>query len=391
MPPVRYHASQFPPVELDWSRLIPLLGPTAAAIARYDGMLAAVPNADLLLSPLTTQEAVLSSRIEGTRATIGEVLEFEAGHESSPEKRQDIRGILNYRAALKEAVQLMQALPLCERVIRASHRVLLTGVRGDKTAPGEYRRIQNWIGPPGSTEETARYVPVAVGDIPSAMSAWERYANGDAPDRLVQLAALHAEFESIHPFLDGNGRIGRMLVPLFLWQVGLIRHPTFYISAYFEARRDAYYDGLLAVSKNHDWTGWCRFFLQAVQAQAEENLSRTRAILGLHEDMKRRLPEMTRSQHAMKALDWVFWRPTFRTADFVAQSGIPAATAKRFLKLLKEAGVLKTVIEGGGRRPPVVAFAALLNMAEGHDYREAHLLAANPFAAHKSRKTEQQP
>ena len=367
MPPVRYHAGRFPPVELDWPQLIPLLGSTAAAVARYDGMLAAVPNADLLLSPLTTQEAVLSSRIEGTRATMGEVLEFEAGHESSPEKREDIQEILNYRASLREAVHLMQALPLCERVIRASHRVLLTGVRGDKAAPGEYRRIPNWIGPPGSTEDTARYVPVAAGDVPASMSAWERYANGEAPDRLVQLAVLHAEFEAIHPFLDGNGRIGRMLVPLFLWQAGLIRHPMFYISAYFEARRDEYYDGLLAVSKDHDWTGWCRFFLQAVQAQAEENLARTRAILGLYEDMKRRLPELTRSQHAVKALDWMFWRPIFRTADFVAESEIPQATAKRFLKLLKDEGVLKTAIEGGGSRPAVVAFAALLNVAEGRD------------------------
>jgi Fic family protein len=367
MPPVRYHTGRFPPEKLDWPVLIPLLGPAAAAVARYDGMLAAVPNPDLLLSPLTTQEAVLSSRIEGTRATMGEVLEFEAGHEAAPEKREDIQEILNYRAALREASQMMRTLPLCERVIRASHRVLLTGVRGDEKAPGEYRRIPNWIGPAGSTVETARYVPVGADQLPAAMSAWERHANGDAPDRLVQLAVLHAEFEAIHPFLDGNGRIGRMLVPLFLWQTGLIRHPMFYISAFFEARRDAYYDGLLAVSKDDDWTGWCRFFLQAVQTQAEDNLTRTKAILDLYEEMKRKLPEMTRSQHAVKALDWIFARPIFKSADFVAGAGIPEATAKRFLRLFRDTGILKTVLPGGGSRSAVVACAALLNIAEGRD------------------------
>lgn len=367
MAAVRYHTGRFPPEKLDWPVLIPLLGPAAAAVARYDGMLAAVPNPDLLLSPLTTQEAVLSSRIEGTRATMGEVLEFEAGHEGAPEKREDIQEILNYRAALREAVQMMRTLPLCERVIRGSHRVLLTGVRGDNKAPGEYRRIPNWIGPAGSTIETARYVPVGADQVPAAMSTWERYGNGDAPDRLVQLALLHAEFEAIHPFLDGNGRIGRMLVPLFLWQTGLIRHPMFYISAFFEARRDAYYDGLLAVSQNDDWTGWCRFFLEAVQTQAEENLARTRAILDLYENLKRRLPEMTRSQHAVKALDWIFARPIFKTADFVTGAGIPEPTAKRFLRLFKDTHILKTVIPGGGPRPAVVACAALLNIAEGRE------------------------
>ena len=238
---VHYHTGQFPPDErLDWPALIPFIGPAAGALARYDGMLAAVPNPDILITPLTTQEAILSSRIEGTVATMGDVLGFEAGQTpDSPARRDDFQEVLNYRSALRRAEELLAELPLSLRVVREAHAVLMRGVRGEGKAPGEFRRLSNWIGPPGCTIEEAAFVPVGADALPVAMSAWERYIHGDAPDRLVQLAVLHAEFEALHPFLDGNGRLGRMLVPLFLWQFGLIRAPRFYISAYFEARRDA--------------------------------------------------------------------------------------------------------------------------------------------------------
>jgi len=331
-------------------------------------MLAAVPNPGVLLAPLTTQEAVLSSRIEGTEATMGEVLEFEAGREAaSPERREDIQEVLNYRAAMREAERLLATLPLSQRVVLGAHKVLLAGVRGQNKAPGEYRRIPNWIGPPGCTIETARFVPIGSDKLPDAMGAWERYAHDDAPDRLVQLAILHAEFEALHPFLDGNGRLGRMLVPLFLWQSGLIRQPMFYISAYFEARRDAYYDGLLAVSRDDDWTGWCRFFLEAIRTQAEDNLTKAQGILALYEDMKRRIPEMTRSQYAIRALDWIFERPIFKSSDFVELAGIPDPTARRFLGVLQTGAVLRVLAPGSGRRAAVLAFPALLNIAEGRE------------------------
>src|SRR5690606_30534808 len=186
----------------------------------------------VLLSPLTAQEAVLSSRIEGTQATLGEVLEFEAQgdllDESTP-KKADIREVLNYRAALKEAVRLLQELPLSQRLLKAAHRVLMEGVRGRNKDPGEYLRVPNWFGPPGCSLEDARYVGCDVGHLPDNMGALERYLHGDAPDRLVQLAVAHAEFEAIHPFLDGNGRLGRLLVPLFLVEKGLLSSPNFYI------------------------------------------------------------------------------------------------------------------------------------------------------------------
>lgn len=364
--PVYYHTGQFPPRDLDWSGLVPLLGPTAAAVARYDGMLSAVPNATLLLAPLTTQEAVLSSRIEGTQATMGEVLEYEAGQEDfSPERRGDIQEVINYRAALHTAENLLADLPLSQRVVRETHRTLLSGVRGENKNPGEYRQIPNWIGPRGCDIEDARFVPAGADQLPGAMSDWERYVHEDVPDRMVQLGVMHAEFESLHPFLDGNGRLGRMLVPLFLWQTGLIQRPMFYVSGYFEARREAYYEHLLSVSRDNDWTGWCAFFLDAVKHQAEENLSKTRAILDLYENMKRRMPEMTRSQYAIKALDWIFERPIFRASDFIAASGIPAPTARRFLGVLRDEEILLTLVSASGRRSAVFTFPDLLNTVEG--------------------------
>ena len=183
----------------------------------------------------------------------------------------------------------------------------------------------------------------------------------------MQLAVLHAEFEALHPFLDGNGRLGRMLVPLFLWQHNLIRAPVFYISAYFEARRDTYYDGLLGVSRDGDWTGWCRFFLDAVRVQAEENLTKAKGILSLYDAMKAGVPTMTRSQYAIAALDWIFGHPIFKSTFFVADAGIPKPTARRILNVLCREGILRVIVPGSGRRAGILVFPGLLKIAEGSE------------------------
>ncbi len=324
--PVHYHSGKFPPPELDWSRLISLIGKANGAVARYDGLLSAIPNAAVLLSPLTTQEAVLSSRIEGTQATIGEVLEYEAKGETSDlasEKEADIWEVLNYRKAMRAAESMLNELPLSQRVICEAHRILLAGVRGHGRSPGEYRRIPNWIGPSGCSIEEARYVPIGANMLPDAMSEWERYIHSEEPDRLVQLAIIHAEFEALHPFLDGNGRLGRMLIPLFMYYTRLIQQPMFYISAFLETNREAYYERLLAISRDNDWTSWVAFFLTAVIEQAGDNLSKANAILELYNTMKTRFAEITRSQYAIHALDWVFERPIFKSPDFIASASIP--------------------------------------------------------------------
>lgn len=366
MKPVPYHEGRFPPeAHLDWQRLLPLIGPATSALARYDGMLAAIPNPRVLLAPLGTREAVLSSRIEGTQATISEVLVFEAGDRAaSPERVNDIHEIINYRRAIANTQELLEDLPLSGRVIRAAHKILLSGARGASRAPGEYRRTPNWIGPPGCTIEEAKYVPVSSERLADAMSGWESYIHQDMPDLLVQAANLHAEFEALHPFLDGNGRLGRMLIPLFLWQRGCIERPMFYISAYFEANRDAYYEKLLAVSRDNDWTGWCDFFLKAVKHQADDNLTKTQGILDLHDDLKRRIGDATRSRHAIRTLDWIFQQPVFSVKRFVQGTDIPVPSAHRVLADLQKHGILKKFSMASGSRAAIFAFQELLEIVE---------------------------
>ena len=298
MSPVHYREGAFPPdKQIDWPELVPYIGPAAAAVARYDGMLATVQNSDILISPLMMHEADMSSRIEGTQATMRDALEFEAGREpESPAKRDDIQEIINYRNAMFQAGEALKKLPLCLRVLKEAHRALMYGARGQGKSPGEFRRIQNFIGKDNRID---------------AMSAWEKYIHTETPDLLVQAAVLHAEFEAIHPFLDGNGRLGRMLIPLFLWKRGLIRVPAFYISAYLENHRPAYFERLLAVSRDDDWTGWARFFLQAVQKQAEINSAKSEEMICLYDNMKNHFMERIRSQYALHTLDWIFKKPIF--------------------------------------------------------------------------------
>lgn len=371
MSTVRYHTGAFPPPDLEWPRLVPLLRPAGAAVGQYDLMLSTLPNPQVFLSPLTTQEAVLSSRIEGTQATMTEVLEYDAGggrEDADPEKTADIQEVINYRQAIRQATDLLADLPLSGRLIRSAHGTLLQGVRGQNCAPGDYRKTQNWIGPPGCTEADARFVPIDAGSLPASMTTWEKYLNDDSQqDTLVQLAIVHAEFEALHPFLDGNGRLGRMLIPLFLFSRKLLTAPTFYLSAYLEARRDEYYERLLAVSRDGDWTGWCVFFLGALTAQAKVNTRKAQEILSLYEAKKSWITDRTHSQHAIRALDFIFDRPIFRSSDFVAGSGAPQPTAKRILRVLREEKLLRVVREAGGRRSAILAFSELLNIAEGLD------------------------
>ena len=368
--PVHYHEGRFPPAEMDWEKLIPLVGPASAAVARYDGALAAVVNPAVLMSPLTTQEAVLSSRIEGTQATMAEVLEFEAKGdipEMSERKKGDIKEILNYRKAMNRAEEMLGELPLCLRIVNEAHEILLEGVRGEGKAPGDFRKTPNWIGPAGCTIDEARYVPIGADKLPAALGTWENYLHEDAPDRLVQLALIHAEFEALHPFLDGNGRLGRMLVPLFMSQVGLIRRPVFYVSSFLEANRDEYYERLLAVSRDGDWTGWSVFFLKALKAQAEENLAKTTGILDLYGRLRQQVGTITRSPHGLKALDWFFAAPIFKATDFATHSAIPEATGRRILAAFRDAGVIKQMSQGTGQKASVLVFSELLNIAEGQD------------------------
>ena len=367
---VQYHYGKFPPDQVEWKTLIPLIGPASAALARYDGTLNAVPNPDILLSPLATQEAVLSSKIEGTVTTITEVLEFEAegaASGKSPEKVADINEVLNYRRAMWHAIEELNKLPLSQRVIKEAHRDLLEGVRGEDKRPGEYRRGPNWIGPPRCKIEEARFVPISADKLLDGVSAWEKYIHAEPLDRLAQLAILHVEFEALHPFLDGNGRIGRMFVPLFLHKMGILSRPTFYISSFLERNRDEYYERLLAVSRDNAWTAWVVFFIGALQAQAEENQTKAQAILNLYQKRKEWITDLTRSPYAIRTLDFLFRRPVFESSDFISQENVPTASADRTLRLLRNEGMFRVMREASGSRPAILAFRELLNIVEGYD------------------------
>jgi Fic family protein len=330
-------------------------------------LLSAIPNAHVLLSPLTTQEAVLSSKIEGTHVTMGEVLEIEAGGgpESQP-KRDDAEEVLNYRKAMRACVVEMARRPLSQQIVRAAHGLLMQGVRGRDKSPGSYRQTQNWIGKKDCPLEKASFVPIAPEHLQNGMDEWERYVGSTAePDALVQLAILHVEFEALHPFQDGNGRLGRMLIPLFLYQRKLLASPDFYMSGYLEANREEYQERLRAVSREGDWTNWCRFFLEGILQQAGENERRARAILALYNRVQAQVAELTHSHHSIHAVDFVFRTPIFSAPLFTAHSQIPRPTAARILRILRDKKLLLPLRAGKGRRPGVFAFRELINIAEG--------------------------
>ncbi len=325
-----------------------------------------MPNPDNLLTLPSLQEAVVSSRIDGGRATLGEVLQFEAGQKvDSSLLRRNIEQTLNYPLALRKAEQMLTELPLCLGVIREVHRTLLGGTQRTEQVPGELRHGPSRVGRPGvaAAAERTHYVPIEASELPDAVGKWERYIHETVPDRLIQLAILHAEFEALHPFAEGNGRLGRMLVPLFLWQQGMLRRPVFYISAYFEERRDLYYDGLLAIFRDGNWTTWCRYFLEALRVQAEDNLAKAQAILALYDRTTRHFSIITRSPNTVDALTWLFGHPVLRSSDFTTAAGVPKRTAHRLLGTLMEEGILHEIRAANGRRPAMLGFPGLLNLA----------------------------
>ena len=357
--------------EITWEPLIPLIGRANRSLALYEGILYAVPNPAVLLSPLTTQEAVLSSRIEGTQATLGEVLKFEAGEEPAQESRRlDILEIINYRRALRQAEAKLKTRPFNLNLLLELHAILLDSVRGRDMGRGSFRKTQNWIGAPGTPIKQADFVPPDPMSVQDALDNWEKYYHADQPDPLVQLAVVHAQFEIIHPFLDGNGRIGRILITLFLYERGLLSRPMFYLSAYLEEHRDEYFERLRALGQERDaWTRWTAFFLRALDEQARVNADKARAIIDLYARLKERVIALTRSQYAVPLLDRIFERPYFQSRHLSFAGGRQPSrqSIAQLLRMLREDGILKVVSEGSGRRAHVLAFAELINLCEGKE------------------------
>jgi Fic family protein len=359
-----------PRQDIDWPELLPAIGTANRAIAHYDGILHGVPNPDVLLSPLTTQEAVLSARIEGTQVTLTEVLRFEAGEEvaETESRRQDMQEILNYRRALREAEHELESRPFSLSLLKRLHAVLLDSVRGRDRGRGEFRRVQNWIGGPGTAMEDASFVPPEPSRVMDLLDNWEKYYHAEERDPIVQLAVIHAQFEIIHPFVDGNGRLGRILLPLFLYERRILSRPMFYLSGYLEENRDEYTAALRELNGLESWNRWVHFFLEAVSARAEANATTAMAIMALYDRLKQEVLELTHSQYAVPLLDHLFADPVVASSDLVGAPGMPSKQMiMTLLRKLRGAGILRVLRESRGRRAQVLALAELINLCEGKE------------------------
>lgn len=363
--PVNYHRGKFPPANLKWEVLAKPIEDATNALARYDSFLGILPDSSILLSPMLVQEAVTSSRIEGTQASVSDVLMYEAGGgDFNPSRTNDVLEVANYRYALLRAEEMMKTLPLSGRILKEAHFILLQNVRGRTKSPGQYRNDQNWIGFSNDINE-ARYIPITPDELEDAMAEWERYVNSENIPALIKVSVAHAEFESIHPFKDGNGRIGRMIVPLMLSSNKVITHPCFYLSEFFEHRNDEYQDKLLAVSRDNDWTEWCIFFLKAIETQAKENLNKAHKIYSLYKDVLVEALASTKSDGAKEAVNCLFRSAIFPGNTFVKQAKMNESASRRLIATLKEKGRIIEVEPHKGRTPAILAFPELLEITEG--------------------------
>lgn len=333
------------PPRIDFDHALVLaLSRADAALSELSGLGRQLPNPHLLIAPYLRREAVLSSRIEGTQASITDLLADEAG-QSPQVPADDVLEVRNYVTALEYGIQRLDTLPLSLRLVRELHEKLLHGVRGETATPGRFRRSQNWIGPPGSTLANAFYVPPPVEEMKQALSDWERYLHrrDELPD-LIQCALVHEHFEAIHPFLDGNGRVGRLLITLFLIERERLSQPLLYLSEYIERERRGYYDSLQRIRTHGDWNGWLHYFLAGVCWSARRAARQARELMDLRESMRRKVAE---SPKALALVDELFANPHINTARVKALLGVSDPTARAALAELEQAGL---IAETSGRQ-----------------------------------------
>lgn len=363
---VNYHYEQFPPSQLAYKSLLTPLVKATDAIARYDQMLKNMHNSEILLAPLRSQEAVISSRMEGTVSTMDEILKYEADYDDSvPDNtvhaRSDIIETFLYQRSLNSAQDSIESgQPICQELIKKAHQRLLTFGRGSLKSPGQYKIEPNYLA--DRTKKNILFIPVSPDKLQNGLDDLFRYIQESDDPPIIKTAVAHVEFEALHPFKDGNGRIGRMMITLMLWKYGVISAPHFYISGFFEDNKDQYIDTMRNVSRNNDWTGWCIFFLEAIEKQAIRNLEIAENIRKLYDDMKQTFSEILASKWSVNALDFVFTNPVFRNNKFTRNSGIPGSTAARFARILVEEGLIRMADEPSGRRPALYIFEPLMQL-----------------------------
>jgi Fic family protein len=331
------------PPHLDWTpTLITALSDAERELARLTTLAGNFPFPRLLIQPFIRREAVLSSRIEGTRASLTDLYNYESAQLSFLEPDDDVREVHNYALALDYGLQRLDSLPVSLRLIRELHAKLLDGVRGGQLTPGKFRRTQNWIGAAGSTIETATYVPPPMDAMLEALGAMEKFIHADTDlPALVRAGLIHYQFEAIHPFLDGNGRVGRLLIMLLLREWGVLSQPLLNLSAYFEHYRQEYYDHLLAVSQQGKWEEWLRFFLRGISAQAQDSIFRMTRLQGIRTRYEELVQADNNPQRMSAVIDFLFSRPILTLRQLESALDIPYMAAKRYVDKLVAAGVLK--------------------------------------------------
>lgn len=317
-----------------------------------------------MLAPLRQNEAVISSRMEGTISTIDEVMIYEAesDDDGAPKSvRDDVVEVALYSAVLRRAQSAVEhGEPINEGLIKNAHRVLLSFGRGASKSPGQYKTEQNYIG--DDRRKKIYFKPISPLQLQSGIDLLLRFIEKDQSLHLFKVRIAHVEFEALHPFNDGNGRIGRLLITLLLWKYGLIHKPHFYISAFFEENKEKYIELMRGVSRDDDWTSWTAFFLEAIAEQAENNLKTASRIMKLYEEMKEPFREISGSKWHLAAQDSIFENPVFKNSQLIKRSGMPKHVATRITKLLYESGLLRELRAASGRRGALFMFEPLMKI-----------------------------
>ena len=335
-----------PQLTLTWE-LVKQLSEADRALSELAGVARTLPNPHLLIGPFTRREAVLSSRIEGTQASLSDLLFFEASGSVDP-KAPDVQEVSNYVKAMEYGLARLEKFPVSLRLFRELHEQLMAGVRGDHLTPGEFRRSQNWIGPPGCTLMDATYVPPPTDEMHEALGHLEQYLHAPSSlPLLIRLAGIHYQFEAIHPFLDGNGRIGRLLITLLLCSEEALSEPLLYLSAYFERRREDYYRLLLGVSQAGRWDEWISFFLQGVAEQSKDAISRSGQLLDLWQTYRAMLQSARSSALQLQLVDELFSYPAITIAQAAKRLKVTQRSAQLNVEKLVRKGILR---EGTGKK-----------------------------------------
>lgn len=359
---VNYHYDKFPPININYSSLIKEIISATDALARFDQMLKNLHNNEILLAPLRNQEAVISSRIEGTISTMDEILQYEADDNGDNlNVRSDVIETILYQRVLKNAQNALEnGYSISTSFIKQMHQQLLSFVRGATKSPGKFKTEQNYLA--DKIKNKIQFIPISPEKLNDGLEGLFKYLKENNDPPLIKTALMHLEFEALHPFQDGNGRIGRMLITLFLWKEGILSQPHFYISGFLEENKDLYIDTMRQVSEKNNWEAWIRFFLKAVENQAILNLEIAKSIKTLYEQMKNEFTELLSSKWSLNTLDFVFTNPVFRNNKFTSSSGIPNATAASITKKLLDNGYLLQKEEASGRRPALYSFEPLMKI-----------------------------